>query len=1283
MNTSQDQKILNAMRSFLPRKVASPDRKNTHEMIDGIIFCADISGFTKMSESLAAAGREGSEEVTRIINLFFGPLVEIILKNGGDIFFFGGDAISALFDKDNARGSLKAADECSEFVKKAGNVKTLRGNFSISIHIAVNSGRSFFLNTGKGFVLAGRSCFRVIGMLDMASRGETVISGSVKKLVPGVKCSKTGEDLYRFKSITDDDYNSMRPESLLPVESAEEERARLTGYFPKWLKRQIETRITFDQSDGEHRKAAVIFMHFSSIPFDEKPEKASEISKTILDALFKGAEKFGGWINKLDFYKDGLRALVVFGFPSKLDNDDRHAVLFSKEIADDLKLKDITIRTGINSGSVFITPIGTSGRMEITVMGDAVNTAARIAASSVPGKITVGERVYKKTGGTFSFGASDDKEMKGKAGKVRTYEFIDGTSKQGGTLLKEWISESRKLIGNKDLLLNFRKAIEKVMEGRTAAFTLEGEAGIGKSRILRELEKKLEKENFLIRKGNCLSYGKPLSYHPWIEILKSIFGLTDSDQEEEKRKKISSYINSLDPALKNWLTVIGEVMGIEFSGSEAVRKLDNSIKMQKFFDMVLQIMIFESCRQPLCIILEDFHWADTSSSDLLSYILRNMNDRPALFLLASRPSAAVTAFKSSNLLFENRVRELSGSETGELISDLLQVKELPEGFKKLIIEKSQGNPFYVEELVKSLIEQSLIIKTPGAGWSFSGDPASVALPDSVEGVILSRIDRLDIKDREVLQTASVLGREFKKDILFGLFKERGTLERTIDSLRSLDLILTDDSDTGKFIFKHILTCETAYNTLSFAKRRKTHGKVGAMLEKKAGKKKEQYLSMLSYHYHNAKNYGKSSGYSIAAGKNAMKVFANDEGIEYFTRAVEAFDAENSLIRSAVEALLARTQIYVFLGKNELGFADADRSVELARKTKDDKLIAKCYADYCVTNELTHRYDKIKNTAEKALSLYKKLSDSYGMARSYNYIGMYYGFKEEPEKELEYLNKAVALAKNIVTEERAAINKNRLRKLKKYPSSPGSELLGIIFNNIGYIYRLLGDNEKAIIHYKESLKIRKDINDRMGVGQSLNNIGMFYSRQGFLEKGMKYFLRSVKIYEEISNRKGLSASYQNIGASYSMIGEKNKDPENFREALDYFSKALDIRTMLNEKPEMSGLLLWTGKTYLNLQMPEKALEYFNRCLMINRELNNKRSEAVALFHTARAYGAMKEPHKQLDMLISSLNIYEDLNAVKEQTDILNSAIQTAEILNDFETCNMLKAKLEKLRSSVQQ
>ncbi len=194
--------------------------------------------------------------------------------------------------------------------------------------------------------------------------------------------------------------------------------------------------------------------------------------------------------------------------------------------------------------------------------------------------------------------------------------------------------------------------------------------------------------------------------------------------------------------------------------------------------------------------------------------------------------------------------------------------------------------------------------------------------------------------------------------------------------------------------------------------------------------------------------------------------------------------------------------------------------------------------------------------------------------------------------------------------------------------------------------------------------------------------MFYSRQGFLEKGMNYFLRSVKIYEEISNRKGLSASYQNIGASYSMIGEKNKDPENFREALGYFSKALEIRTMLNEKPEMSGLLLWTGKTYLKLQMPEKALEYFNRCLMINRELNNKGSEAAALFHTARPYGAMKEPHKQLDMLISSLNIYEDLNAAKEQSDVLNNAIQAAVTVNDIEAEKMLKAKLEKLRSSVQ-
>jgi len=863
-------------------------------------------------------------------------------------------------------------------------------------------------------------------------------------------------------------------------------------------------------------------------------------------------------------------------------------------------------------------------------MGDAVNTAARIGAKAKKNRVTVSESVYEKTKDSLSFKKTASKKMKGKKKRVRMFELSSSNAKREQNNVSEWMSESRHLIGNKDLLADFENQIKKALEGESIVFAIEGHAGLGKSRIVRELEKNLEKNKCRVYKGNCLSYGSSLSYHPWIEILNSIFGITSHDAMESRKKKIASMLLRMNKSMKDWLPLIGEIMSVKFEMNDLVRNLDNSLKMQKFYDIVLELLVFISRESFLSIVIEDYHWSDNSSSELLNYICRNTKKERIMFLIPYRPISDKAGIKEIEASVKHKLKELSEEETGELIENLLDVENIDKEMKNLIMKKSQGNPFYVEELVKSFIEQNYIAKEKG-GWSLNRKAEEIALPNSVEEVILSRIDRLDLKEREILQSASVLGREFDMNLLSSLCSDKKLLVSSMNVLKQLDLIKTDEENEKKFFFKHILTCETAYNTLSFAKKRETHEKAGRLLEKKE-KDRALNLGMLSYHFHKAHNREKALRYSLEAGEKSKVVYANDEAIEFFSRAIEnCNESADLMIEKAARCHEERASVYSFIGRGEDAIKDTQESLNLAVESKDKSLLAFCLSEACIVYELSSKFDKMKESAEKALEIYIELSDKFGIAKAYNYIGMYYGIAGEPKREMEILLKAAEILKGA---------REEYEKTKKKSVSKGEEvsLLAVILNNLGYVQRLLGDNESALKNYEESLKARKLIEDKTGIAQVLNNIGMIYGRGGDIPRAMPYCEESIKIYDEIGNKKGLGSSLINYGYFNGEIGNHQKE-------LECYEKSLQIQKQINDKYVMSFTLGNIGNYHLKMNNPKKALECQLESLALKKEINDRTGMAATYSNIARCY---KE--KRIENLKEELKIYEEAGEEKKAAEL---------------------------------
>jgi ABC-type oligopeptide transport system substrate-binding subunit/class 3 adenylate cyclase len=692
---------------------------------------------------------------------------------------------------------------------------------------------------------------------------------------------------------------------------------------------QEKIRAASAQVEGERKPVTILFTDIvGSTALAEKldPEEWKEIVNGAHQRVSECVYRYEGTIAQL--LGDGV--LAFFGAPITHEDDPvravRAALDIQRAIADYARelhgyVENFQLRVGINTGTVVVGAVGSDLRMEYLAIGDAVNLAARLQAAAQPGKALVSEATARLVKGAFELCDLGEIAVKGKREPVRVFEVAEAKPvPQSGRGIE---GLSAPLVGREQELRKLGEALASLVDGRGQIVAVMGEAGIGKSRLVEEARKVTSDEWRVTREtptpdtrhtahwleGRALSYGQTLSFWTITQLLLTDLGLSEGDPEPKMRAVLRRRVRELfDTRADEVLPYLAHLLGVKLEGelAERVRVLDGEALKRQVLISITDYISALAKIQPTVLVLEDWHWADPSTIEAVERLLRVTEHAPLMLLFLLREEKDKPPWRICDLAareYRHRYTEialapLSSDESNTLISNLLHIAELPAAIRALILERSEGNPLYLEEIIRALIEQGAIVRVDGA-WHATSEIATVTIPDTLQGVLHARIDRLQEEVRRTLQLASVIGKSFLYRLLEAIAEAERELDWHLAQLEHADLVREKTRlPELEYMFKHSLTQEAAYNSLLVERRKEFHRKVGAALESLFAERQEEFLGVLAHHFDRAGAREKAIDYLIRAGDKARLTDAHQEAIAYYCRAVERLQELEDHARAA-------------------------------------------------------------------------------------------------------------------------------------------------------------------------------------------------------------------------------------------------------------------------------------------------------------------------------------------------------------------------------------------------
>ncbi len=1300
--TGEHEAVLGHLRTVLQRvipylpavivrqRLAAPDGPAVSGRFDqATLLFADISGFTALSERLSQLGREGAEIITAIVNDYFAAMMGVITRHGGDLLKFGGDALLVAFrgePSETAAQGCQAALEMQGAMTRFALLETEQGRFSLRMSAGLGTGTIFLASLGSGdkieFAVMGPAVKRMAQAEHLAQAGEVVMDGATRTALP---VEPTAEEcapgFYRLGALP---LSPPPPAGVGPLSLPRADLEQtlswldaLCPYLPTGVLERIIASPEAWVAEGEHRPATVLFANFYGIdPIIETlgPERSDEITAILNDhftTMERVVHRYGGMVNKVDSYAVGYRIMAVFGAPVAHEDDPERAVRAALEMqaamAHFARLPTsrgvfaLKQRIGVNTGDVFAGNVGSILRQEYSVMGDEVNLASRLMGVAGEGEVLISKATAQQVRDTFELAAHEPVRVKGKSAPVRCYQVVRVAAG------REWGSPQGALFGREEELGLALDLLRQAREGHGAVLDLVSEAGMGKSRLAVEVAAHARQSGMAVLRSEAASYGQGIPYQVWIELLQRLFGFSPGEESPLSRRE--KVLAGLERAgLSAWAPIVGKVLDVEMPETPLTASLDARLRQQRFFDVVLQLLQEEAGRVPALLILDNMQWADSISLELTGYVARNVGETALLLLVLHRPDLERAPWAGARTLHSLSLGPVGAEQALQLAQAVLPKAPLSQPLRRLVLDRAQGNPLFIQEIAQSLRESGAIgVRGEGPEREWAVLDPSVEVPVTLTGLLMSRLDRLQATDRRLLQVAGVIGMAFAAAMLQRIYPYGdldGTLPERLESLCRRDLLYTPRP--GEYAFRHTLMQEVAYASLPFARRRELHLRVGEEIERAYAEKLVEVYGPLAHHFDQARAFGRAFPYLVKAGDKARSEYANEAALRYYRRALELAEKEDLTLPDLTETVLAVTEA---MGDVHLLVGHFEEAIGLFHHVADDP-----------RTDLVHRAD-----------LYGKVAQAHGRQGRYEESlrwleqarQMLHQAEEPHPAEMARLHSLTAVSFLRLGEVEAAISWCR-RGLEALASLVPAESVqrdeASLYNVLGTACIEQGDLDRAIAAYRRSTDLRQGLGDLPGLAHSYNNLALVAWVQGDLEEAAVYLRKSRAIVEQIGDNHTLAQLRNNLGAvafrrgnvgqaleeyraalalrrrigdtygeaqSCSNIGEALASLGDHTQATAYLEQAIALFEQIGCRAELPEELCRLAEVDMARAAPEAALAHAGCAAAIARETGNRPAQGIAERLQARAEAAQGNLARAEELFRSSVTLLQEAGNPLEQ------------------------------------
>jgi class 3 adenylate cyclase/tetratricopeptide (TPR) repeat protein len=1199
------------------------------EPTDGTLVFADVSGFTPLSEGLAATGREGSERLTTILNDFFGRMLAIASEWGGSNQKFGGDAMLLLFvGPDHARRAVESALKMQAETKRFPAVKVGPRRLKLAMSLGVHSGRFWAAGVGLPDVrmqhlLLGRDCARVADAESAASAGQVVVTEEAAALLAdGVVTTELDESPGMY--VVGRRRSRVEPRPRSDQRPAPNDDTVL-AYLPPPLAQALGDADEASELEDEHRRVVVLFI--SVVGLNELLDangdtEALRQAQTYVEALARLTEKHGGFISGNDIDNKGLKFIVLFGAPVAGEDDAGSALRLAVELVEEVGALDLDIRhrIGINSGYVFAGDVGSDLRRDYTVIGDAVNLSARLMGAAEPGHVVVADWVAAEAGEGFDLSNSRSIRVKGKSMPIDVHNLV-GTSAAPSEMAVS-VGRGPEVIGRDRERRAARRASLKASEGSPRLLVVHGEAGVGGSALVVELVQELARTGWTTYRGRAQQHLRETPFGPIIGLFERLLGVDGVVDPRERTEKVVAAVASLAPEMEPLGALLNALVVVDVPESDVVRSLEPSERSERLIDLLVRLVDSFTDIESLVLTVEGLHFADRATIRFLERGSREWRRGRLLAIVTYRDDFAPEFAPARRQMVDLALAPLDRTGSDSLVRHLFGREEVSEALLAGIYERARGNALVTSELVRA-VGASDLLDGPTEPQSREVEVMLGALdvPDRLQQLVMARIDRLAPGARWVLTRSAVVGSTFDTSAVEALRSAEGrqvSVPAALQQLMEVGMIDPDsDAPPNTFGFRHEAIRDVAYGSLLFKKRRGLHGNLARHLEVAHAAELDRAAATIAGHHRIAGSHVEAGSFAVRAGDWALGSYAVEDAETSFLAALDDFRQaggtllwERGLVSERVGdccSLAGRPLDALARYKQSLrswrradqartplidadrmsGKGVAERESELCRKIAREQQWADRYERALEWIDRAERASGGRRRSRTAASSALRCGTlfrlgRYAAAAAEGDRALRLALEGEDPQAIAY---ARTLLANVYFEQgrlRDAIDQ-RAEAVRLYETAADLRGIMVAHGNLGAAHQLVGELALALVHYERASDVAEQLANSQARALIDNNIGEVLLLQGRLDDAAKRFTSTVEIHEQTANAP--------VWAGLALVNLSRVELR--RDDLDAAQALLERGTRLLRTANARGLLLEATHQRVTLHVARDDLDVATR------------------------------------------------------------------------------------------